>query len=102
MSDIAFALSADNLQKAENFCKDLASKDSGLSIKLDTNIIKMSIEGLGLEQQPRIAATVFELFTKHNIPIKASVTSNIKIDCFINKIHEKQAMDMLIDEFGLQ
>lgn len=102
MSDIAFALSADNLQKAEKFCKDLASKDSGLSIKLDTNIIKMSIEGLGLEQHPRIAATVFELFTKHNIPIKASVTSNIKIDCFINKIHEKQAMDMLIDEFGLQ
>lgn len=101
MSDIAFALSADNLQQAESFCKDLVSKDSGLSIKLDTNIVKLSIEGLGLEQHPKIAASVFELFTRHNIPIKASVTSNIRIDCFIDKIHEKQAMDMLIDEFGL-
>ena len=101
MSDITFALSTEDLQKAETFCHDLAARDKDLIIKLDTNMIKMTIEGLGLEQQPRVAATVFELLNNHNIPIKASVTSNLKIDCFIDKIYEKQAMDTLIEEFGL-
>ena len=101
MSDITFAISAENLQKAEAFCGDLAAQNEELTIKLDTNIIKMSIEGLGLEQQPQIATTFFELLNGHNIPIKASITSSIRIDCFFDKIYEKQAMDTLIDEFGL-
>ncbi|NLI60402.1 MAG: 4-hydroxy-tetrahydrodipicolinate reductase [Clostridiales bacterium] len=101
MSDITFAISVENLQKAEAFCGDLAAQNEELTIKLDTNIIKMSIEGLGLEQQPQIATTFFELLNGHNIPIKASITSSIRIDCFFDKIYEKQAMDTLIDEFGL-
>lgn len=101
MSDVTFAISADDLKKAEKFCHDLASEDNELIIKLDTNMVKMTIEGLGLEQQPKVAATVFELLNSHNIPIKASVTSNLKVDCFIDKIYEKQAMDILIEGFGL-
>lgn len=101
MTNITFALSAKDLEKAEAFCHNLAAKDKDLVIKMDTNIIKITIEGLGLEQQPRVAATVFELINSHNIPIKASVTSNLKIDCFIDKIYEKLTMDTLIEGFGL-
>ncbi|NLJ40744.1 MAG: 4-hydroxy-tetrahydrodipicolinate reductase [Clostridiales bacterium] len=101
VSDITFALSAEDLPKAEAFCNDLAKKNKDLIIKLETDIIKMTIQGLGLEQQPRVAAKVFDLLNSHNISIKASVTSNIKIDCFIRGIHEKQAMDTLIEGFGL-
>lgn len=101
MSDITFALSAEDLQDAEAFCRGLAAKDKDLIIKMDTNIVKMTIEGLGLEQQPRVTATVFELLNNNNIPIRSSITSNQKISCFIDKIYEKQAMDTLIDGFGL-
>lgn len=101
MMDITLALSMDDVEKVESFCNDLAAKYPKLMVKLDANITKLTIEGLGLEQQPRIAATAFELLTNHNIPLKASVTSNIKIDCFIDKIYEKQAMDTLIEGFGI-
>src|SRR5690554_4020087 len=101
MTDITFALSAKDLEKAEAFCRGLAAKDKNLAIKMDTDIIKITLEGLGLEQQPRVAATVFELINRHNIPIKASATSNQKIDCFIDKVYEKITMDTLIEGFGL-
>lgn len=101
MMDITLALSSDSLGMAEALCNDLVDKYPSLMIKLEPNITKISIEGLGLEQQPRITAKAFELLFNHNIPLKASVISNVKMDCFIDEIYQKQAMDTLIEGFGL-
>lgn len=96
---VKFAVSKDNLKEATSFCNELKEKEPQITTSLDEDIIKVTIGGLGIERQPAIAAKAFELLSDQHVPLKASITSNTEVNCFINSIYEKETIDTLIEGF---
>ena len=64
-------------------------------------IVKLSVEGMGMEHQPGVAARIFTIMAEQNIDIKAITTSETKVSYIIDKQDEKRALEALMEAFEL-
>jgi aspartate kinase len=63
--------------------------------------VKVSIVGLGMRSHAGIAAKMFRLLGKENIPIQAISTSEIKVSVLVPAKYTELAVRTLHDGFGL-
>jgi aspartate kinase len=68
-------------------------------VKIDTNIAKVSVVGVGMRTHAGVAARMFQVLAKEKINIQMISTSEIKISVVISASHTEQAVRALHEAF---
>ncbi|WP_276576347.1 ACT domain-containing protein [Caldicoprobacter algeriensis] len=98
---LSFTLPHKDLEKAIEVVNDLQASLPTISLNTYEGIVKLSVEGPGMAQQPGIAAKVFSIMAQQNIRIMAITTSETKISYIIHQLDEKKALEALMEAFEL-
>ncbi|OQY42421.1 MAG: aspartate kinase [Fusobacteriia bacterium 4572_74] len=80
---------------------ELQKKFSEISIEIKSDLIMISLVGIGMVSHSGVAAKVFNTLAANKIPFYHITTSEISISCTISKDHKKIATQMLSKEFNL-
>ncbi|MGO5066568.1 aspartate kinase [Clostridium sporogenes] len=97
-TSLSFTVPKEDLQDSMKIINDYASKDK---IKIDENLTKFSIVGLGMKNTSGIAAKMLKIFSDNNIKVKMITTSEIRITCAINVEDKINAINLVAKEFNL-
>ncbi len=95
---LSFTIPKEDLQEGMKIIKNYASKDK---IKIDENLTKFSIVGIGMKNTSGVAAKMLKIFSDNNIKIKMITTSEIRITCAINVEDKINAINLVVKEFNL-
>jgi aspartate kinase len=71
------------------------------SIEHESGLAKVSIVGSGMISNPGVAAQMFEVLAKNEIPIKMVSTSEIKVSAVVDEEQMLKAAEVLHSEFNL-
>jgi aspartate kinase len=99
-TDVTFTVPKADLAR----CKELieaSATELGARTEYDTDIVKVSIVGLGMRSHAGIASKMFGLLAAEGINIKAISTSEIKISCIIASRYTELAVRALHEGFEL-
>lgn len=101
LTDISFTVSRSDAQQtlalAQESLADLGAREA----KLQTNIGKVSIVGVGMQSHAGVAARMFEALAAENINILMISTSEIKVSCVIEDKYTELAVRTLHEVFQL-
>ncbi|MBW5458002.1 aspartate kinase [Clostridium sporogenes] len=95
---LSFTIPKEDLQDGMKIIKGYATKDK---IKIDENLTKFSIVGMGMKNTYGVAAKMLKIFSDNNIKIKMITTSEIRITCAINVEDKINAINLVANEFNL-
>jgi aspartate kinase len=99
--DITFTTSKEELEKAKNTIESIKDTIKYKEIKIDNNIAKISVIGVGMVSHCGVAYTMFESLSKKGINILLISTSEIKISVLISKEYGELAVRSLHNAYGL-
>lgn len=85
----------------KNILKRISTHIKTIEIKLETNITKISVIGIGMRNQSGVAAKIFKVFADNNIQFKQVTTSEIRISYTINTQDKQKAIMVIANEFNL-
>ncbi|MEI6857950.1 aspartate kinase [Psychrilyobacter sp.] len=80
---------------------ELQNKFPEISIEIKSDLIMISLVGIGMVSHSGVAAKVFNTLAANKVPFYHITTSEISISCTISKDHKKLATQMLAKEFNL-
>lgn len=100
-TDVTFTVPKNDLARTREMIQDCARQIGGGAIEYDSDIVKVSIVGLGMRSHAGVASKMFEILHAENINIHAISTSEIKVSCLINSKYTELAVRALHDGFGL-
>ena len=100
-ADVTFTLPKTDLARAKPEIEAMAKSLGAREVRYDNDIVKVSIVGLGMRSHAGIAAKMFRLLGKENIPIQAISTSEIKVSVLVPAKYTELAVRTLHDGFGL-
>ncbi len=101
LADLTFTVDKELLEKALGLIKE-AKKRTGFSeIVTDTNVIKLTVVGLGMAGQAGVAQKMFNALGKKGINIQAISATDIKISVLVREKHQKDALRALHAAYGL-
>jgi len=95
--DIAFTISEIDAPLASSCLEKAGFKD----VILDYDIVKVSIVGFAMINQPGVAANFFSALAQENINIQMIATSEIKVSCVVNKSDGERALAVVHEIFNL-
>ncbi|APQ95844.1 aspartate kinase [Clostridium botulinum] len=95
---LSFTIPKEDLQEGMKIIRNYASKDK---IKIDENLTKFSIVGIGMKNTSGVAAKMLKIFSNNNIKVKMITTSEIRITCAINVRDKINAINLVVKEFNL-
>src|SRR5690606_17951096 len=96
-TDLTFTVAQDDAEAARAIvAQALVEKRDVL---VDTEVVKVSIVGLGMRSHAGVAARMFRLLADACINIQAISTSEIKVSCLIEARHADAAVRALHDGF---
>ena len=90
------------LARAEDVIRKAQAEIGCKEIKTDTNVIKVSVIGIGMRSHAGVAATMFKALSAENVNIKVIATSEIKISVLIDRKYMELAVQALHDAFELE
>jgi aspartate kinase len=99
-TDVTFTVAKTDLARVKDLIEQSA-KEVSASVEYDTDIVKVSIVGLGMRSHAGVAAKMFGLLAAEGINIQAISTSEIKISCIIASKYTELAVRTLHEGFGL-
>ena len=73
----------------------------GWVVAEDRNVSKVSAVGVGMKSAPGVAARFFTALGRKDIRMLGTTTSEIKISALVPREQEGEALQALVDEFGL-
>jgi 4-hydroxy-tetrahydrodipicolinate reductase len=74
---------------------------AGCTLSTREDIVKISIEGPGMEHKPGVAARFFEALSASGVEALAVTTSEIKVSCCVPEANRRLAVEALMKEFQL-
>ena len=101
-TDLTFTVRKEDMNRAKKIAQQVAKKLGAGEVKIDPNISKVSIVGLGMRTASGIASKMFETLAKIGINIQMISTSEIKISCVIEDKYTELAVRELHSAFGLE
>src|SRR5262249_22302335 len=101
VNDITFTVKRNDLDVARALLDQIGSTVGAAGVLADQDVAKLSIVGIGLMDQPEIAATMFREMGKAKINIKMISTSDIRISCVVSDGDSEQAVRLVHDVFHL-
>jgi aspartate kinase len=98
-TDMTFTVSKADHKKAFAIVEKTAPAIDAKGIKVDTDIAKISVVGVGMRTHAGVAAKMFEVLAKEGINIEMISTSEIKISVVIDAKYTELAVRVLHDAF---
>lgn len=93
-----FTVGRSELQKAWLALEPL-QKEIGISVQSETNLVKVSVVGVGMRSHSGVASRTFSALAKNQIQVQMVSTSEIKISCVIPEDSGAKACQALHQEF---
>lgn len=97
---LAFSVHSDDTAEAQTIIE--ANVDDATRITLINDMAKVSVVGVGMQNQFGVAARFFSALARESIPIRLVTTSDIKISAVIEKNNLDKAANVLHSEFKLE
>jgi aspartate kinase len=101
-NDLAFTVSRSVLPDAVEAARRLATELGCNEVAFDSNISKVSITGVGMVGRAGIAAKMFTALAEAGINIQMISTSEIKVSCVVAAEDTDQAIQALVEVFGVE
>jgi len=100
--DITFTTSKDELERAKHAIDSIKDEVKFAELKIDDNIAKISVIGVGMISHSGVAHTMFKTLADKGINLLLISTSEIKISVLIAKEYGELAVRVLHDAYGLE
>jgi len=101
LADLTFTVSKEDRPKAEKIMQELKNDLSAREIRVDEDIVKVAIVGVGMRSHTGVAAKMFEILADVGINIQMISTSEIKISCILAAKYLELAVRELHKAFEL-
>jgi aspartate kinase len=101
-TDITFTTGKDDLPRAKAAIETIKSETKYTELRVDENIAKISVIGVGMISHSGVAHTMFKTLADKGINILVISTSEIKISVLIAKEYGELAVRVLHDVYGLE
>lgn len=102
MVDITFTTGKDEIDRVKQAIEEVKSQVNYKNLKIDDNIAKISVIGVGMISNVGIAHTMFKTLASKGINLLLISTSEIKISVLIPKEYGELAVRILHDAFELE
>ncbi|MBE5822412.1 MAG: aspartate kinase [Clostridiales bacterium] len=99
--DISFTISKENLKKTLEVLKKNIDIIGAKDVRYREDLCKISVVGVGMINNPGIAAKIFEALYENNINMHMITTSEIKISVLVNFEDADIAVKSIHDKFFL-
>lgn len=99
--DITFTLPKDELERGKAAIESVKNVTNYAEMKIDENIAKISVIGVGMVSHSGVAHTMFKTLAEKGINILVISTSEIKISVLIAKEYGELAVRVLHTAYGL-
>ncbi|MBT3069343.1 aspartate kinase [Rhodomicrobium sp. Az07] len=100
-TDLTFTVAAADLSRALQVLRDNHDTIRYRDLRGDTDMVKVSVIGVGMRSHAGVAAEMFQALAGKGINIQAISTSEIKISVLIGAGHTAEAVNTLHSLFGL-
>lgn len=100
--DITFTASKEELDRAKIAIESIKDQVKFSDMKIDENIAKISVIGVGMSSHSGIAHTMFKTLADKGVNLLLISTSEIKISVLIAKEYGELAVRVLHDAYGLE
>ncbi len=101
VTDVTFTVGKADLAQAKAVITQIGNTVAMRELRVDDDVVKVSIVGMGMRSHAGIAAKMFQLLAKEGINIQAISTSEIKVSCLIAAKYTELAVRALHTGFGL-
>jgi len=98
-TDMTFTVPKADHRKALAIVEKIAPEVQAKGVKVDTDIAKISVVGVGMRTHAGVAAKMFELLAREGINIEMISTSEIKISVVVEAKYAELAVRVLHDAF---
>jgi aspartate kinase len=98
-TDMTFTVPKADHQRALAIVEKELAAVHAKGIRVDTDIAKISVVGVGMRTHAGVAATMFQVLAREQINIEMISTSEIKISVVIAAEHAERAVRALHDAF---
>ena len=99
-TDLTFTVTENDLDKAERLLNETSAFEFD-SLMTDSNVVKISVIGVGMRSHAGVAATMFKTLADKGINIQVISTSEIKISVLIEAEYTELAVRALHTAYGL-
>ncbi len=99
-TDLTFTVTENDLEKTEKMLNGADSIEFD-SLMTDSNVVKISVIGVGMRSHAGVAATMFKTLADKGINIQVISTSEIKISVLIEAEYTELAVRALHTAYGL-
>ncbi len=100
-TDMTFTVPQAELARAEDVIRKAQAEIGFQEVRTDTNVIKVSVIGIGMRSHTGVAQTMFKTLAEKGINILAITTSEIKISVLISAEYTELAVRALHTAYGL-
>jgi aspartate kinase len=100
-TDLTFTVAAAELPRALQVLRDRRDAIRFSELRGDTDVVKVSVIGVGMRSHAGVAAKMFQALADKQINIQAISTSEIKISVLVGAAHTEAAVKTLHSLFGL-
>ena len=100
-TDLTFTVAASELSRALQVLGDRKETIRYRDLRGDTDVVKVSVIGVGMRSHAGVAAEMFQALADKGINIQAISTSEIKISVLLGAAHTEAAVKTLHSLFGL-
>ncbi|MDZ7711638.1 MAG: aspartate kinase [Rhodovibrio sp.] len=100
-TDLTFTVGKDDYDRTVKLLQD---KDAGFAydeLVPDTNVVKISVIGVGMRSHAGVASTMFEALSEKGINIQVISTSEIKVSVLVAEEYTELALRALHTAYGL-
>lgn len=100
-TDFTFTVNRADYEKAMDILRKVAKELNASEVDGDTDIVKLSLVGVGMRSHAGIASQMFAALAKESINIRMISTSEIKISVVIDEKYLELGVRTLHEAFGL-
>jgi aspartate kinase len=100
-ADISFALAETDLFRVRPPLLRLVATAGTGEVRTSGRLAKVSLIGIGVRSDPRIAAHLCHSLLRHDIAVRGLVASELRISCLVDDDQADSAARILHDAFGL-
>jgi aspartate kinase len=94
-TDMTFTVSKNDFNRAREMVEAVAREIGAQGISADTDVVKVSVVGLGMRSHAGVAAKAFEVLAREGINIQMISTSEIKISVVVDAKYAELAVRSL-------
>ena len=98
---VSFSIKQESLEEAQRVLNEYQEEIGFVSAQFEIGLSKVSIVGSGMVSNPGVAAQMFDILRKQEIPVKMVSTSEIKISVVVPETDMQKSANALHGEFGL-